>query len=737
MMHPVSFRLNQYNWLGQKFLCQHRYGEAILLRDRLSYLRAATNVASDEFLGDQAGLTRDGLRETTSLVSSHLSYIYGLALMKTSTNLNELIVILQKLNFQKNNQYFLLLCQCLFYLGDYDAVVALCRQMFNKEINVIPDDNDDNNNNSKQEWKTQSSDSEDTNQAAQLNDEKLTTTTKPAQIQRGGHVWDRLHESSEESVEFSKIFQSVNQNRLINDPRLWHIFALSLRLQLKFGDADLAHRMACKLMFSRRSELRSSSVLSMSGGQGREQPRLVAMDGTTFEREIATYKDQIGGDHQIIENQPAGLSSYSLSHSSYAEFCINYRGDDFKTALQTLMQATQNSPIDYELHPLMALILCCQTNSNSNHFSRAIDIVSTIDAHTESSMNPSFAYNQLALRCYQKLLAQQQSQPLPLEKDLSSMMTNTSIPIQYNQDSMELYAKQTIDELRSDLNYLLIKSHIFINNWIQNCSTNNPKAYKCSFQHTSEGNGIASSGNKSTIGELDKQIDRLIESLKGSNSNCWSSSALWNNLGLCYLLKHRYIASLTCLSKAQLLNPLDWRIQYNLALAHMHVGLFHRAICNLNAAQRIYGRNHKKQLRKQQMWSSGAHKVAGKQLTLTEPFTQMLLAICYSELAATYQSRRLHAELMVQMKNLGPSGRTLVTPIVNYLLFLISHQTDQYDQKLIIRLLEFLEQGWLQRNQNDAQFSLVLLDIARLIGDRAASGESVQTRKVFAWTKVL
>ncbi|CAH2015390.1 unnamed protein product [Acanthoscelides obtectus] len=47
------------------------------------------------------------------------------------------------------------------------------------------------------------------------------------------------------------------------------------------------------------------------------------------------------------------------------------------------------------------------------------------------------------------------------------------------------------------------------------------------------------------------------------------SVALWNNIGMCFYGKQKYVAAISCLKKALWAQPLNWRILYNLSMAHL------------------------------------------------------------------------------------------------------------------------------------------------------------------------
>ena len=48
-----------------------------------------------------------------------------------------------------------------------------------------------------------------------------------------------------------------------------------------------------------------------------------------------------------------------------------------------------------------------------------------------------------------------------------------------------------------------------------------------------------------------------------------NSSQLWNNVGMCFYGKQKYIASIACLKRALTIDPFDWIVNYNLGLVHL------------------------------------------------------------------------------------------------------------------------------------------------------------------------
>ncbi|NXN90980.1 BBS4 protein, partial [Rhinopomastus cyanomelas] len=62
------------------------------------------------------------------------------------------------------------------------------------------------------------------------------------------------------------------------------------------------------------------------------------------------------------------------------------------------------------------------------------------------------------------------------------------------------------------------------------------------------------------------------------------SPPLWNNIGMCFFGKKKYIAAVSCLKRANYLAPFDWKILYNLGLVHLTMQQYASAFHFLSAA---------------------------------------------------------------------------------------------------------------------------------------------------------
>ncbi|XP_030831314.1 Bardet-Biedl syndrome 4 protein isoform X2 [Strongylocentrotus purpuratus] len=62
------------------------------------------------------------------------------------------------------------------------------------------------------------------------------------------------------------------------------------------------------------------------------------------------------------------------------------------------------------------------------------------------------------------------------------------------------------------------------------------------------------------------------------------STSLWNNIGMCFFGKKKYVAAISCLKRASYLSPFDWKIMYNLGLVHLTMQQYASAFHFISAA---------------------------------------------------------------------------------------------------------------------------------------------------------
>merc|ERR1712025_827427 len=65
-----------------------------------------------------------------------------------------------------------------------------------------------------------------------------------------------------------------------------------------------------------------------------------------------------------------------------------------------------------------------------------------------------------------------------------------------------------------------------------------------------------------------------------------NSAQLWNNIGMCYFGKKKYVAAVSCLKRALYIDPFEWIISYNLGLVHLntqqYASAFHYLSTSIN-----------------------------------------------------------------------------------------------------------------------------------------------------------
>lgn len=65
------------------------------------------------------------------------------------------------------------------------------------------------------------------------------------------------------------------------------------------------------------------------------------------------------------------------------------------------------------------------------------------------------------------------------------------------------------------------------------------------------------------------------------------NAALWNNVGMCFFGKKKFVASVSCLKRGNYLAPFDWQILHNLGLVHLTMQQFASAFHFLSAAANL------------------------------------------------------------------------------------------------------------------------------------------------------
>lgn len=67
-----------------------------------------------------------------------------------------------------------------------------------------------------------------------------------------------------------------------------------------------------------------------------------------------------------------------------------------------------------------------------------------------------------------------------------------------------------------------------------------------------------------------------------------NSPQLWNNVGMCFFGKGKYVAAISCLKRAVYLSPFEWIISYNLGIVNLSIGQFASAFHYFSAAINLH-----------------------------------------------------------------------------------------------------------------------------------------------------
>ncbi|NWH63050.1 BBS4 protein, partial [Geococcyx californianus] len=113
--------------------------------------------------------------------------------------------------------------------------------------------------------------------------------------------------------------------------------------------------------------------------------------------------------------------------------------------------------------------------------------------------------------------------------------------------------------------------------------------YQKAFEHLGNALTYDSSNYKATLAagsmmQAHGDFDVALSKYKVVASSVPESPPLWNNIGMCFFGKKKYVAAISCLKRANYLAPLDWKILYNLGLVHLTMQQYASAFHFLSAA---------------------------------------------------------------------------------------------------------------------------------------------------------
>jgi Bardet-Biedl syndrome 4 protein len=84
--------------------------------------------------------------------------------------------------------------------------------------------------------------------------------------------------------------------------------------------------------------------------------------------------------------------------------------------------------------------------------------------------------------------------------------------------------------------------------------------------------------------QLHHDYDVALNKYRIAADSAPESSRLWNNIGMCFFGKKKYVAAISCLKRATYLSPFEWKTLYNLGLIHLTIQQYASAFQFLSAA---------------------------------------------------------------------------------------------------------------------------------------------------------
>uniref|UniRef100_A0A8C5QKW4 Bardet-Biedl syndrome 4 n=1 Tax=Leptobrachium leishanense TaxID=445787 RepID=A0A8C5QKW4_9ANUR len=171
-------------------------------------------------------------------------------------------------------------------------------------------------------------------------------------------------------------------------------------------------------------------------------------------------------------------------------------------------------------------------------------------------------------------------------QDLSAMILgkihlllgDTEAAIQTYLHALQLSPEST--ELLTTLGLLYLQSGSYQKafEYLGNALTYDPSNYKAI---------LAAGCMMQSHGDFDVALSKY----RVAASSFPESSPLWNNIGMCFFGKKKFVAAISCLKRALYLSPFDWRVLYNLGLVHLSMQQYASAFHFLSAAISLHHGN--------------------------------------------------------------------------------------------------------------------------------------------------
>ncbi|XP_028679264.2 Bardet-Biedl syndrome 4 protein isoform X1 [Erpetoichthys calabaricus] len=171
------------------------------------------------------------------------------------------------------------------------------------------------------------------------------------------------------------------------------------------------------------------------------------------------------------------------------------------------------------------------------------------------------------------------------------------------------------------------------------------------------------------------------------------SPPLWNNIGMCFFGKKKYVAAISCLKRANYLAPFDWKILYNLGLVHLTMQQYASAFHFLSAAINL-------------------------QPKMGELY--VLLAVALTNLEDIENAKRSYEQAV---------SLELFNPLVNLNYAILLY--NQGDKKGALQQYQEMERrvNKIKESSNNTEFDPEMIEMAQKMGAALQVGENL------VWTK--
>ena len=73
-----------------------------------------------------------------------------------------------------------------------------------------------------------------------------------------------------------------------------------------------------------------------------------------------------------------------------------------------------------------------------------------------------------------------------------------------------------------------------------------------------------------SVAQASQDWDAALSKYKTASVVTPESPQLWNNIGMCFFGKQKYVSSIACLKRALYLDPFQWIVAFNLGLVHLN-----------------------------------------------------------------------------------------------------------------------------------------------------------------------